>query len=196
MNTLEHIDSDLTQTLDEDLVLIAQQGDHDALTELVCRYLPVIRHRASGYTADPTDRDDLIQEGLIALLGAVKTYHQEKGAGFKTYCYVCVQNKMLKELEKRTSKKQQVMQNYLPLEELEHSALNDDSDDPFWIVAARESRQILMEKAKNLLSALEQETLSLYLSGLSYDEIAAQLNLSTKTVDNALQRVRRKLREE
>ena len=102
---------------------------------------------------------------------------------------------MLKELEKRSSKKQQAMQNYLPLEELERSTLNDDSDDPFWIVAARESRQILMEKAKNLLSGLEQETLSLYLSGLSYEEIAAQLNLSTKAVDNALQRVRRKLRE-
>ena len=196
MNTLGHINSDKTKTSDEALVLIAQQGNHDALTELVCRYLPLIRHRASSFTGDLTDRDDLIQEGLIALMGAVKTYHPDKGAGFKTYCGVCVQNKMLKELEKRSSKKQQVMQNYLPLEELERSGLNDDSDDPFWIVAARESRQILMEKAQNLLSALELETLSLYLSGLSYDEIAVQLNLSAKAVDNALQRVRRKLREE
>ena len=196
MNTLEHINSDKTKTSDEALVFIAQQGDHDALTELVCRYLPLIRHRASSFTVDLTDRDDLIQEGLIALMGAVKTYCSDKGAGFKTYCGVCVQNKMLKELEKRSSKKQQVMQNYLPLEELERSGLNDDSDDPFWIVAARESRQILMDKAKNLLSSLELETLSLYLSGLSYDEIAAQLNLSAKAVDNALQRVRRKLREE
>ena len=196
MNTLEHINSDKTKTSDEALVFIAQQGDHDALTELVCRYLPLIRHRASSFTVDLTDRDDLIQEGLIALMGAVKTYCPDKGAGFKTYCGVCVQNKMLKELEKRSSKKQQVMQNYLPLEELERSGLNDDSDDPFWIVAARESRQILMDKAKNLLSSLELETLSLYLSGLSYDEIAAQLNLSAKAVDNALQRVRRKLREE
>lgn len=195
MNTLEHINSDKTEASDEALVLLAQNGDTDALTELVCRFLPLIRNRASSFTTVSTDRDDLIQEGLIALLSAVNAYHDDKGAGFKTYCYVCVQNKMLKELEKRSSKKQQAMQNYLPLEELERSTLNDDSDDPFWIVAARESRQILMEKAKNLLSGLEQETLSLYLSGLSYEEIAAQLNLSTKAVDNALQRVRRKLRE-
>lgn len=195
MNTLEHINSDKTETSDEALVLLAQNGDTEALTELVCRFLPLIRHRASSFTMVPADRDDLIQEGLIALLSAVNSYHNEKGAGFKTYCYVCVQNKMLKELEKRSSIKQQAMQNYLPLEELEHSTWNDDSDDPFWIVAARESRQILMEKAKNLLSSLEQETLSLYLSGLSYEEIATQLNLSTKAVDNALQRVRRKLRE-
>ena len=107
MNTLEHINSDKTETSDEALVLLAQNGDTEALTELVCRFLPLIRNRASSFTMVPADRDDLIQEGLIALLSAVNSYHNEKGAGFKTYCYVCVQNKMLKELEKRSSIKQQ-----------------------------------------------------------------------------------------
>ena len=180
---------------DEALVALAQGNDTNALTELVCRYLPVIRQKASGYTDSPADRDDLIQEGLIGLLNAVNAYKDDKGAAFKTYCYTCVQNKMLTELERRSNGKQQPLQNYLPLEELDHSAWNGDDDDPFRIVAAQEDHDLLMAKAKTLLSGLEQETLSLYLSGHSYEEIATQLNLTTKAVDNALQRVRRKLRE-
>lgn len=195
MNTLEHINSDKTTASDEALVIQAQSGDTDALTELVCRYLPLIRQKASGYTTSLTDRDDLIQEGLIGLLAAVDGYRGDKGAAFKTYCYVCVQNKMLTDLEKRSSDKRQVMQNYLPLDEVECSSVNDDNDDPFSIIVAKESRELFMEKANNVLSALERDTLSLYLSGHSYEEIAAQLNLSMKAVDNALQRVRRKLRD-
>ncbi len=180
---------------DEDFVALAQGGDTNALTELVRRYLPAIRLKASSFTTDPADRDDLIQEGLIGLLSAVNAYNKEKGASFKTYCYVCVQNKLLTELEKHSSGKQQAMQNYLPLDEVTIYDIHDDSEDPFSIVVAREYREQLMAKAKTLLSGLEQETFLLYLSGLSYEEMAAQLNLSTKAVDNALQRVRRKLRE-
>ena len=181
---------------DEALIAQAQCGDTDALTEIVCRYLPLIRQKASGYSTSPADRDDLIQEGLIGLLNAVKTYRDAKGAAFRTYCSVCVQNKMLTEMEKRSSSKQQAMQNYLPLEELDRSAVNSDEDDPFRIIAAQEGHDLLMEKAKTLLSGLEQETLALYLSGYSYEEIAERLGLSYKAVDNALQRVRRKLRED
>lgn len=180
---------------DEVLVSLAQNNDTDALTELIRRYLPLIRRKAGGYTTSSADRDDLIQEGLIGLLNAVKTFSVAKGAGFKTYCYVCVQNRMLTELEKRFSNKQQALQNYVPLEELDSSVGSGEIDDPFRIVAAQESHDLLMEKAKTLLSGLEQETLSLYLSGHSYEEMARQLNLTTKAVDNALQRVRRKLRE-
>lgn len=194
MNTLEHINSDKTTVSDEALVIQAQNGDTDALTELVCRYLPLIRQKASSYTTSLIDRDDLIQEGLIGLLSAVDRYRDGKGAAFKTYCYICVQNKMLTDLEKRFSNKQQAMQNYLPLDQAECSSMHDNNDDPFCIIEAKESRKLLMEKAKTLLSPLEQDTLSLYLSGHSYEEIAAQLNLSIKAVDNALQRVRRKLR--
>ena len=181
---------------DEALVELAQSGsDANALTELVCRYLPLIRQKASGYTDSPADRDDLIQEGLIGLLNAVNTYREDRGASFKTYCFTCVQNKMLTELERRSNSKQQSMQNYLPLEELEHSGMSGENDDPFRIVVAQEDHDLLMAKARTLLSGLEQETLSLYLSGHSYTEIATRLNLTTKAVDNALQRVRRKLRE-
>ena len=132
---------------------------------------------------------------LIGLLNAVNTYRDDKGASFKTYCFTCVQNKMLTELERRSNSKQQSMQNYLPLEELEHSGMSGENDDPFRIVVAQEDHDLLMAKARTLLSGLEQETLSLYLSGHSYTEIATRLNLTTKAVDNALQRVRRKLRE-
>ncbi len=192
MNMKQH--SSPVEAPDETLVALAQGSDTNALTELVRRYWPAIRQKAGSYTTDPADRDDLIQEGLIGLLNAVNAYNEEKGASFKTYCYVCVQNKMLSELERRSSGKQQAMQNYLPLDEVDQTDLHD-GEDPFQIVAAREDRELLMAKAKTLLSGLEQETFLLYLSGLSYEEMAAQLNLPIKTVDNALQRVRRKLRE-
>lgn len=196
MELNEHILSDKASLSDEDLAFAAQSNDTNAWSELIYRYLPAIRYRAGSYTNSSADRDDLIQEGLIGLLNAVNTYNSDKGASFKTYCYICVQNKMLTELERRNNSKQQALQNYLPLEDLVPSATNGDGEDPFSIVAAQEDRALRMAKAKSLLSALEQETLALYLEGHSYEEMAAQLNLSTKTIDNALQRIRRKLREE
>lgn len=194
MNTLDKCSRNMPSD-DEELVELSQNGNTDALTELVCRYMPMIRQRASCYTSISADRDDLIQEGLIGLLAAVKGYNRNRGASFKTFCYVCVQNKMRSELERRSSDKQQALQNYVSLDEIDVSLPDEHSDDPYWIIAAKENREFLMAKAKTLLSDLEQEILSLYLSGHSYEEMATQLNLSTKTVDNALQRVRRKLRE-
>ncbi len=195
MELNEHIISDKAALSDEELVFAAQSKDTNAWTELIYRYLPNIRQKAGGYTSSSADRDDLIQEGLIGLLNAVNTYNIDKGASFKTYCHVCVQNKILTELERRSNSKQQALQNYLPLEDLDPSATNGDGEDPFSIVAAQEDWDQRMAKAKALLSGLEQETLSLYLSGHSYEEMAARLNLSTKSIDNALQRIRRKLRE-
>jgi len=197
MELNEHITSDKADLSDEELVFAAQNKDTNAWTELIYRYLPNIRYKAGNYTDFPADRDDLIQEGLIGLLNAVNTYNSDKGASFKTYCHVCVQNKILTELERRSNSKQQALQNYLPLEDLLPSSVTDGGgEDPFSIIVAQEDRDLRMAKAKALLSDLEQETLTLYLSGHSYEEMAAQLNLSTKTIDNALQRIRRKLREE
>ena len=194
MELNEHIASDKTNLPDEELVFLAQNKNTNAWTELVYRYLPNIRQKVSSYSTSEADRDDLIQEGLIGLLNAVNTYNNDKGASFKTYCHVCVRNKILTELERRFNSKQQALQNYLPLEDWEPAAFGD-GEDPFSIIVAQEDHDQLMAKAKTILSALEQETLSLYLSGHSYEEMATQLNLSTKAIDNALQRVRRKLRE-
>lgn len=179
---------------DEKLATLAKEGDTDALTELICRYLPQIRLKAGSYHTSLADRDDLIQEGLIGLLNAVRNYDSSKETLFRTFADVCIQNKMLTELEKRHNNKQQALQDYLPLEDLNTSSQAPVEEDPFHIVAQQEEHQLLKAKAKTLLSDLEQETLSLYLSGHSYEEMASILHLTTKAVDNALQRVRRKLR--
>lgn len=188
------MENNLCIASDEFLVSSAKNGDTAAVTELVCRYLSLIRRKADSYTSSVDDRDDLIQEGLIGLLKAVDLYDSEKGASFKTYCYICVQSKMLSYLEKRFNNKHQAMYNYLPLDEFNACFANSQNDDPFSIIAAQEGSELLMAKTKTLLSSLEQEVLSLYLGGLSYEEIASQLALTGKAVDNALQRVRRKLR--
>ncbi len=187
---------DLSVVPDEVLVSASCKGDTDSITELIRRYMPRIRFKAAEYGIAQSDRDDLIQEGLIGLLNAIRSYDVSQNASFRTYCNICIRNKMLVELEKRKSDKYQALQNYLLLEDLEQSdGVANEEKDPFRIVALKEERELLMEKARSLLSNLEQETLSLYLSGHSYKEMAEELNLSVKAVDNALQRIRRKLRE-
>jgi len=179
---------------DEALVAQAQQGDLESLTQLVKRYMPFVRRRVAAFHPQEADRDDLIQEGLLGFLAAVKAYDPGRGASFKTYCFSCVQNKILTELEKRSSQKQRPLRDWLPLEDLPEAAGGADSD-PFSIVEAREGRESLLEQASARLSPLEWNTLTLFLDGHSYQEIGRRLGLSPKAVDNALQRVRRKLQD-
>lgn len=180
---------------DEILVARAKEGDTEALTQLILRYLPQIRQIAGRYSLNKSDRDDYVQEGLIGLVYAVRSYDSAKDTLFKTYCTVCVQSKIWTQVSRQNNNKHMALHNYLPLEELDSSKESaQPQDDPYCIVASREEREFLQEKAKALLSGLEQETLTLYLSGHSYEEMAVLLNSTTKAVDNALQRVRRKLR--
>lgn len=179
---------------DEALVAQAQEGDLESLTQLVKRYMPFVRRRVAAFNPQEADRDDLIQEGLLGFLAAVKAYDPRRGASFKTFCFSCVQNKILAELEMRASQKQRPLRDWLPLEDLPEAA-SDPNSDPFSIVEAQEGRESLLEQASARLSPLEWNTLTLFLDGLSYQEIGRRLELSSKAVDNALQRVRRKLQD-
>ena len=89
---------------DENLAILAQNGDTNAITQLICRYLPQIRRKAGSYSHSPADRDDLVQEGMIGLLCAVRTFDSSQKVSFKTYSGVCIQNKMLTEVGKQDRK--------------------------------------------------------------------------------------------
>lgn len=186
--------------LDEELVLAAQLGDMDSLTALIMRYLPRIRVQARYYANLQLDWEDLVQEGLLGLISAVKHFEAHKNVSFRTYCQVCVTSKILSGISSLANQKHHPMRDYLSIDLLEESKPGLKSpvarvSDPFDIYIQREETERMQQQIKTLLSRLEQETLSLYLSGHSYQEMATLLNCTPKAVDNALQRVRRKLRD-
>ena len=169
---------------DEQLVLSARSGDTDSLAQLIVRFLPDIQAKAGCYKLAGLEPEDLVQEGLIGLLRAVKSYDSTRKASFATFASRCILFRMLGTIRLFLEQKHLPLNNYLPL----------DSGDPLEAYLKQEEEQLRRQKIKTLLSGLEQETLTLYLNGLSYEEMAQQLGCSTKAVDNALQRVRRKLR--
>ena len=144
------------------------------------------------------EQDDFVQEGLIGLFTAVKNYDAGRSASFRTYANLCIHSRMVSCLNDLLSKKHLPLNYYLPIVSLNTSyqeILSQGESDPLVMYLRREEAQIRQEKIKTLLSGLEQETLTLYLSGHSYEEMAKLLHCTTKAVDNALQRVRRKLRD-
>lgn len=170
---------------DEELVTLAKSGDRQAVSELISRYICTVEQRAKSFAnAVP---DDLIQEGLMGLLKAVQTFDSSKNAGFYTYATVCVKNRMISAYKKYSVNFDEVSQD-------EAAEGHDPADIPENILLEKERLDELYDKIYSALSELEWRVFQMYLSGLAYDRIAAKLNTSKKTVDNAMQRVRRKLK--
>ena len=166
---------------DEQLCEKLFQGDEGAGEFLLERYMPLVRGRASVFSGGGYESEDLVQEGLVALLAAMRGYRPDCNASFKTFAYACVTNRMLTAV-KRFSKARTA-----PIGEYDAAA--EHSCDPLEIISRQE---LLCDKT---LSELEKNAFRLYLDGYSYREMAASLQSTTKAVDNALQRARKKLRQ-
>ena len=182
---------------DEELARLAKDGDNDALTALIQRFAPLVQLRARSYLRNELDADDLYQEGMIALLKAVRNYRDDLPGSFKTFAIVCVNNKMLSAVKAHMRDKNAPMRGYVSLsgsDAPEQLGVVAAGDDPELLVIRNEETDARNRRIENLLSIFERQVLQLYLSSYSYDEMSKQLGSSTKAVDNALQRVRRKLR--
>ncbi len=175
-------------------VLAARGGDSEAMTDLVMQLLPFIRGKAASAAASSgLDAEDLAQEGLIGLLGAVRTFDPQGGASFTGYACTCILNSMRSSMRRGLRAGAVPAGAMVPMEEA--GDLLDLSEDPQEIVAHRDEAQRLQQKLDELLSGMERQVLRMYLAGSSYDEIARTLGLSgSKSVDNALQRMRKKLK--
>lgn len=173
------------------LVLSAQQGDQAAFSRLAAEYMPFVRRSAARYSTPLLDRDDLVQEGMLGLLSAVRTYKPERGISFEAYAGICVNNKMLSALRKASGGKSVRAGDVVLLDECAvwDAALPLEEQQDL-----RDACERLMHFAQNELSQSEQTVLNLFLGGLSYREIAEKIGATPKSVDNALQRVRRKLK--
>ncbi|MEE0253253.1 MAG: sigma-70 family RNA polymerase sigma factor [Acutalibacteraceae bacterium] len=184
---------------DNQLVSFIQKGNSDAFVELTARYLSFIRAKAYPFRSSVLEADDLCQEGLLGLFSAARSYNPNKDASFKTYAGICIQNRIVAAYRSCARKKNIPLSQLVSLNDEETPQLsniqgtNQAASNPETLLIDRENLEMVHQRIRQSLSKLEQQVLFLYLSGQSYSEIAAKLAIPAKSVDNAIQRVRRKL---
>lgn len=170
----------------DELLAVTAKNDKYAAAELISRYICSIEARAKKYAPDMSD--DLAQEGFIGLLGAIDSYDNSRDVKFSTYANICIRNKMLTAIKKRST----IVNGESG--EIPEAEIHDPSDIPENIVVERERLEEIYDKIISALSEQEWRVFQLFLTGLAYNQIALDLNVPLKTVDNAMQRVRRKLK--
>ena len=183
---------------DEELQALAAKRESGAEEALAERYARLVRACARPFFLHGGDSEDLIQEGMLGLLSAIREYDPEKGASFKTYAEICIRNRIQTAIRSAARKKHAPLNDGVSLDDI----LSDESQSlgsqyfqrsPEEQVLARETEKEFISAYSRRLSRLEAQVLNLYLDGLSYQEMATALERDAKAVDNAVQRIRRKL---
>lgn len=184
------------------LVRAARAGDPTAMNRLIDKYRPVIRMKASSYFLAGGDHEDLIQEGLIGLVKAVRDYRTDRETSFRSFLELCVTRQIITAIKTAARKKHSPMNTYVSFSYSkagsEETTLadvlpGDPVSDPLTQVISREELASLVAALGESLSGLERDVLRLYLEGDSYETISDLLGRKPKAVDNALQRVKRKI---
>ena len=190
---------------DLQLVLRARNGDQTAIDALIRRYTTFVRLKASSYFLAGGDGDDLVQEGLIGLYKAVRDFRPDKETSFRSFAELCVTRQIITAIKTATRFKHSPLNSYISFS---HTPAGQEADsdctlgdalpgpgvnDPAVRVISTEELQSLVFSLGTGLSPLESNALRLYLEGSSYEQMAAELGCDTKTIDNALQRVKRKI---
>ena len=186
------------------LIALAKQGDPTAYDRIVRRYYGFVRLKASSYFLAGGDSDDLIQEGLVGLYKAVRDYRTDRESSFRNFAELCITRQIITAVKTATRNKHTPLNQYVSFSATPASASESEPtldevipgpsvNDPVNQVISSEELQSLVGCLSTALSELESRVLSLYLDGRSYEEIAGRLDCDAKTVDNALQRVKRKV---
>lgn len=188
---------------DEDLVEAVREGDSEALEYLIHKYKNFVRAKARSYFLIGADREDIVQEGMIGLYKAIRDFRGDKLASFKAFAELCITRQIITAIKTATRQKHIPLNSYVSLDK---PIYDEDSDrtlldvicgsrvtDPEELMINKEEFSGLEDKMEEILSDLERRVLMLYLDGRSYQEIAVDLDRHVKSIDNALQRVKRKL---
>jgi RNA polymerase sporulation-specific sigma factor len=190
---------------DLQLVLRARNGSEGARDELMRRYHGFVRLKASSYFLAGGDAEDLIQEGMIGLFKAIRDFRSDKETSFRSFAELCVTRQIITAIKSATRYKHAPLNTYISFS---HTPAGQESDgectlgdalpgstvdEPSIVVISTEELQSLVCALGTGLSKLESDALRLYLEGSSYEQMAAELGCDTKTIDNALQRVKRKV---
>lgn len=188
---------------DNELVEQVRLGNTDALDFLITKYRLFVKAKARSYFLVGADKEDIVQEGMIGLYKAIRDFNGDKLASFRAFAELCVTRQIITAIKTATRQKHIPLNSYVSLdkpiydEESERTLMDiitsPLSDDPMHAMISQEEFSYLEEKMSEVLSELEQQVLALYLEGRSYYEISELLNRHVKSIDNALQRVKRKL---
>jgi len=202
-NANEKQQSRYEQLEDETIVELVHQGDSEALDYLIHKYKNFVRAKARSYFLVGADREDIVQEGMIGLYKAIRDFKEDKQSSFKAFAELCITRQMITAIKMATRQKHIPLNCYVSLDK---PIYEDDSartlmdvlsgtkiTNPEELIINREEFDHIEEKMTELLSDLERKVLLLYLEGRSYQEISEELNRHVKSIDNALQRVKRKL---
>lgn len=189
--------------LDEEIVEDAKKGDAEALEYLIYKYKNFVKAKARSYFLIGADHEDIVQEGMIGLYKAIRDYRQDKLSSFRAFAELCITRQIITAIKTATRQKHIPLNSYISLnkpvydEESDRTLMDVISEakvsDPEELIISREEFMNIERKINELLSDLEQEVLISYLQGKSYQEIAVDLDRHVKSIDNALQRVKRKL---
>lgn len=188
---------------DEEIVQMANSDCPLALEYMINKYKNFVRSKARSYFLIGADRDDIIQEGMIGLFKAIRDYDKERLTSFKSFAEICITRQIITAIKSATRQKHIPLNSYVSLnkpiyeEESERTLIEFISgnkvDDPMELFIGREDMVLMESKMGEILSKLEIDVLMSYIEGKTYQEIAMDLNRDVKSVDNALQRVKRKL---
>lgn len=189
--------------MDEELIDSARDGNESALEYLLKKYRSFVRAKARTYFLIGADREDIIQEGMIGLYKAIRDFNEDKLSSFRAFAELCITRQIITAIKTATRQKHIPLNSYVSLnkpifdEESDRTLMDVITEvsvtDPEQLIISREELSMIECKISEVLSGLEWKVLSLYLEGKSYQEIAAELNREVKSIDNALQRVKRKL---
>ncbi len=187
-------------TRDEELVLLAQSGDEEAQEFLLDKYKFLVRAKSRAYFLIGADNEDIIQEGMIGLFKAVRDYKSDKEASFYSFAQLCITRQLSSALEASNRKKHMPLNTYISFSQSDSDGtefeemLQDDIASPEQLLIEKEKFKEFKEQLWNKLSNMEKKVLQLYLEGNNYTSIAHMLGKSDKSIDNALSRIRQKLK--
>lgn len=187
---------------DEDLIQVIKSGDKPALEFLINKYKELVNMKVSKFFMVGAEREDIMQEGLIGLFKAIKSYNPEKQNSFKTFANLCIERQLITAIKTCNRQKHMPLNSYLSLnitayEEDEDSSLLDVFDanqmeDPLDTITKKEYYQTVENAIDKSLSDFEKQVLNRYMQGESYVQIAEKLDTPVKSIDNAIQRIRKK----
>ncbi|GGA53552.1 RNA polymerase factor sigma-70 [Kroppenstedtia guangzhouensis] len=195
--------TDYESMADEELVEYVRADDRAALEQLIHKYKNFVRAKARSYFLIGADHEDIVQEGMIGLFKAIRDFRGDKLASFKAFAELCITRQIITAIKTATRQKHIPLNSYVSLDK---PIYDEDSDrtlmdiltggrasDPEELYINQEEFDDIEDKMSQILSDLERQVLMLYLDGRSYQEIAVDLKRHVKSIDNALQRVKRKL---
>ena len=188
---------------DEELIQKLRGGDERIMDYILEKYKPLVLRKANAMFLIGGDTDDLIQEGMIGLFKAIRDYRSDREASFFHFAELCINRQLYSAVEASNRKKHVPLNTYVSFysqtteegKSLAETLLTDQMDDPEQLVIEQENFTAFWEQLREQLSALERQVLDAYLEGKNYRQIAEELGKSPKTIDNALSRIKGKIRQ-